>query len=320
MENINATIANAYLDPDTGLGGAHQTYKDARKENPAITLQQVRDWFQRVVAKKKNLKGYNSYVANRPKQEYQADLFFLTSGADVFKRKRRKDIVEAIDANKPAILMTDVFTKYTKVLPVENKLPGTMLHGLRKMFEMMGGKPEVLYTDEEGSFLSNLVKKGMDEDNVRLFATRGRAAFAERQIRTIKDMIIKRLAASGSRNWRDQQFLDDVCRSYNENYTNKTTEMTPYRARMPENGPTVKANLEANRKMNRAYPPIHIGDMVKIFEKKKPHEKEQVSIWSDKTYKVEDIGTDYQMNQTVYYTNSRPEPYLRHELLKVQVV
>ena len=320
MENINDTIANAYFDPMTGFRGVQQTYKQVRKENPAITLKQVRDWYERVVAKKKNLRGYNSFVASKPKQEYQADLFFLTSGADIYKRKRRKDIVEAIDANKPAILMTDVFTKYTRVLPVENKLPGTMLHGLRKMFEMMGGKPEVLYTDEEGSFLSNLVKHGMEEDDVRLFATRGRAAFAERQIRTIKDMIVKRLAASGSRNWRDQQFLDDVCKAYNEHHDHRVTEMTPYRARMPENGPTVKGRLEANRRMNRDYPPIHIGDFVKILEKKKPHEKEQISIWSDKTYKVEDIGTDYQMHQTVYYTDSRPEPYLRHELLKVQVM
>ena len=56
---------------------------------------------------------------------------------------------------------------------------------------------------------------------------------------------------------------------------------------------------------------------VKILEKKKPHEKEAVSNWSDKTYRVEDIGTDWKVDQTVYYTDYRPEPLLRHELLKV---
>ena len=316
MDNINEAIANAYFDED-GFRGVQDTYKKAKAENAAVTLQHVRDWFERTVARKKNLKGYNSFVANKPKQEYQADLFFLTSGADVHKRKRRKDIVEAIDADKPAILMTDVFTKYTRVIPVDNKLTDTVLHGLRDLFNKMGGKPEVLYTDEEGSFLSNLVKHGMEEDNVRLFCTRGRAAFAERQIRTIKGMIVKRLAYSGSRNWRDQVFLDNVTNTYNTEWDHKTTGMTPYRARMPENRPQVKAKLETNRMMNRAYPKIEIGDKVKIIEKKKPHEKEQVIIWSEKTFKVEDIGTDYQMNQMVYYTDARPEPYLRHELLKV---
>jgi hypothetical protein len=69
--------------------------------------------------------------------------------------------------------------------------------------------------------------------------------------------------------------------------------------------------------MNRTYPKINIGDSVKVLEKKKIHEKEQVPIWSDKTFKVGDVGTDYVMHQTVYYTDSRPEAYLRHELLKV---
>jgi hypothetical protein len=183
----------------------------------------------------------------------------------------------------------------------------------------MGGKPEVLYTDEEGSFLSNVVQKWMTDNGVRIFTTRGRAAFVERQIRTIKNIIVKRLAYSGSRNWRDQEFLDDVCNDYNTNYEHSVTKMTPYRARMPENRPTVKMRLESNRKMNRAYPKIEIGGNVKILDKRKPFEKEAVSHWSDKSYKVEDIGTDYQMNQTIYYLEDapRPEGYLRHELLKV---
>ena len=293
------------------------TYKQAKAENPAVTLKHVKDWFARTVARKTNLKGYNSFVASRAKQEYQADLFFMTSGADVYKRKRRKDLVEVIDAGLPAILMTDVFSKITKVLLIENKQPDTILHGLRTLFDMMGGKPEVLYTDEEGSFLSNLVKKGMEDDDVRLFATRGRAAFAERQIRTVKDMIVKRLQYSGSRVWRDQAFLNQITDTYNNEYTHRTTGLTPYQGKQPWNRQNVKASLEGHRKANRSYPKLQIGDSVKVLEKKKQHEKEQVSIWSDKTYEIEDIGTDYQMNQTVYYTNYRPDPLLRHELLKV---
>ena len=34
----------------------------------------------------------------------------MTSGADVFQPKRRKDLVEVREADKPAILMTDVFS------------------------------------------------------------------------------------------------------------------------------------------------------------------------------------------------------------------
>jgi hypothetical protein len=315
MDNINDTIADAW---EATLSGKAQLYKKAREMNPEITMKTVSDWWARNRPVKAKYRGYNSFVANYPKQEYQTDLFFLTSGADKDKLKRRSDIVEAIDANKPALLMTDVFSKYTQVVAIADKKPETVLQGLQTLFDKMHGKPELLYTDEEGSFLSKVVQKWMSDNNVRMFHTRGHAAFAERQIGTFKRMIVTRLAHSGSRNWRDQEFLDDVCKDYNTKHEHSVTGMTPYRARMPENRPTVKLRLEANRKMNRSYPTIHINDKVKILEKKKPHEKEQVSNWSDKSFTVEDIGTDWKMDQTVYYTDARAEPFLRHELLKVQ--
>ena len=115
MDSINDAIANAYFEH---FRGVQETYKKAREANPAVTLKNVRDWFERAVARKTNLKGYNSFVANKPKQDFQADLFFLTSGADKDKLKRRKDIVDAIDAHKHAILMTDLFSKNTRVCPI----------------------------------------------------------------------------------------------------------------------------------------------------------------------------------------------------------
>ena len=157
MEGINDAIANAYFEHFRGI---QQTYKQARDANPAVTLKHVRDWFERSVARKTNLRGYNSFVANKPKQEYQADLFFLTSGADKDKLKRRKDIVEAKEANKRAILMTDVFSKYTKVVAIPDKTPSTVLEGLQTLFTKMGGKPEVLYTDEEDRSFPTSSKSG----------------------------------------------------------------------------------------------------------------------------------------------------------------
>ena len=72
MDNINDAIANAYFD-EGGFRGVQQTYKKAKAENPAVTLQNVKDWFERSIARKKNLKGYNSYVASKPKQEKTAE-------------------------------------------------------------------------------------------------------------------------------------------------------------------------------------------------------------------------------------------------------
>ena len=57
----------------------------------------------------------------------------------------------------------------------------------------MGGKPETMYSDNEGSFNANIDKRYLDENNVRQLFTMGHAAYAERAIRTIKGMIYKRV-------------------------------------------------------------------------------------------------------------------------------
>ena len=99
MDNINDTIADAW---EATLRGKTQLYKKAREMNPEITVKMVSDWWARNMPDKANYRGYNSFVANYPKEEYQADLFFLTSGADKDKLKRRSDIVQAKNASKPA--------------------------------------------------------------------------------------------------------------------------------------------------------------------------------------------------------------------------
>jgi hypothetical protein len=56
-------------------GSVSSTLKDAKEKDPTITLQDVKDYFEKRFVRKQNLKGYNSYVADYPHQEYQLDLW-----------------------------------------------------------------------------------------------------------------------------------------------------------------------------------------------------------------------------------------------------
>ena len=49
------------------------------------------------------------------------------------------------------------------------------------------------------------------------------------------------------------------------------TGMTPIQARDEKNHMKVKLNLELKRKSTRKYPPVEIGDKVKIYTKKKAY-------------------------------------------------
>ena len=49
-----------------------------QKRRKTITVNDVKKWFEKNVEKKKQLSGYNSFVAPYAKYEYEIDLFFMT--------------------------------------------------------------------------------------------------------------------------------------------------------------------------------------------------------------------------------------------------
>ena len=70
----NDRIENAY---NQFYGSIANTLKDARKVDKSIKYIDVKTWFDNKFVRKKQLSGYNSFVASYPKQEYQLDLFFV---------------------------------------------------------------------------------------------------------------------------------------------------------------------------------------------------------------------------------------------------
>ena len=150
----------------------------------------------------------------------------------------------------------------------------------------MGGKPETMYSDNEGSFNSNIAKKYLKDNNVRQIYTLGHAAYAERAIRTIKGMIYKRVEHTKQK-WTD--VLYSVLLTYNVKNKSSITGMTPSEARKPGNQVDVGSHLELHRVHKRKYPTINIGDHVKLLKKKKHFDKEHISTWTATIHKVLDI-------------------------------
>ena len=70
--NMDKIIENVY---NNSYGSIKDTYNDAKKKDPSIKYDDVRRWFEKLHIRKTNLRGYNSFIADHPKQEYQIDLF-----------------------------------------------------------------------------------------------------------------------------------------------------------------------------------------------------------------------------------------------------
>ena len=228
----NKIISQVYNDP-LGFGSNRNTLKDARKLDSTITLQDIIKWKESNIERTTQLKGYNSYIANAPYEQYQIDLFFMN---------------ELPDQNyKLGLLMVDVFTKYTEVIPLKDKTEGSLLSGLMEGFNKMNHKPKTVYSDDEPALSSKYTKQFFKENNITFLITRTHAAFAERQIRTIRDMLHKRMRNSDDKQWSDH--IGYVLLTYNHKMIHNTTHMTPYDARKPQNLLQVKIILYQKQKI-----------------------------------------------------------------------
>ena len=74
MEAKDAIIKEVYYDSGA-LGSIKRTLQDAQQINPDIKEKDVKSWKDRNIQKKINLRGFNSFIASEPKEEYQMDLF-----------------------------------------------------------------------------------------------------------------------------------------------------------------------------------------------------------------------------------------------------
>jgi hypothetical protein len=276
------------------------------KKDKTITLDDVKQFVKTNVEQKKQLKGYNSFVANEAKFEYQIDLFFISL----------KDFPN--ERNIGGVLCIDVFNKCITIIPIQAKTIAVILDAIKQIINKVG-KPKNVYTDNEGAWSrGSEINKYFKDENINHIITLSHPNVSERAIRTIKDEIYKRVKLPSDKNWSD--LLYPILLKYNFKSVHNSTNLTPSEADKKENEFYAKLNLELNRVRKRRYPDVDIDDNVKIYKKKDKLDKEHISTWSSKIYKVNKVETKF--NQKYYYLegytqNQRVAPLLRHEILKV---
>ena len=310
------TIAKVYYD-QSGYGSKKATLSDARQKDKTITMDDINEFFQKNVEQKKQLRGYNSFVAPEHGYEYQVDLFFIGKKGDADLKNQKFDI---------GMVMIDIFSKYAVVIPIPSKDVGGIASGILEGINKMGKKPDIIYTDDEGALSTPAMKEYFEQQKIKHIITRTHAWFAERFIRTFKDALFKRVEnskkdavkqrnATGVDNVQWTDFIFEILLTYNNKNKHSATGHTPAEAKKPSNEIDVKLNLLSKKKHERRYPLLSIGDKVKIIRKKKVGEKERTSVWSEPNYEIAEITKSH--GQTVFKVEGMPRYYSRHEILKV---
>jgi len=84
--------------------------------------------------------------------------------------------------------MIDVLSKYAVAVPIKSKTLPDVVAGTMERLQKMKAQPKTIYTDDERGIASAEFKEYVDCEGIELYRTRNHPAFAERFIRTSKDM------------------------------------------------------------------------------------------------------------------------------------
>jgi hypothetical protein len=120
---------------EDGFGSMKETLEEARQVNPAITLEDVRLWKEKFIPRKAAMRGFNSYIAPRPKHNFQVYMFwykFEQPDAPILKYQRGPKYTGGIE--QYGILAVDSFTKYAHIESLDRKGGNKWVLALKAIF------------------------------------------------------------------------------------------------------------------------------------------------------------------------------------------
>ena len=216
------------------------------------------------------------------------------------------------------LVCIDVLSKYAVVVPIKTKNGEDVLEATKEALRKMGKKPKMIYTDDERAIAGEDFKDYVEGEGIELYRTRNHPAFAERFIRTYKDMLFKRVEADEKKGKANIQWTDynlEIMLTYNDKMKHSAINMTPSEARKDKNEFRAMINVASKAKKEKIYPELFVGDKVKIMRKKLITEEERTSHFLKGEYVVEAITE--KLGQKYYKMTDYPRALLRHEIVKV---
>ena len=138
-EEKETILRQIYYDTEHGFGSICETYKQAVKLLPDVTLSDVKELLSKQESRQlKAHRGFNSYVAHEPLQEIQIDLADFTKSAD------------ANNGFRYAFVAVDVLSKYMWAVPCKDKRPDESVRAFAEVLDQIG-TPKQIDLDEASS-------------------------------------------------------------------------------------------------------------------------------------------------------------------------
>ena len=136
------------------------------------------------------------------------------------------------------MLMINIFDKFMHVVPIKGKKEEDLASGMIECLHIMGKKPDLIFTDDEGAMNKEALQKYLKDENIEHHRTRAHPNFSERAIRTFEDMLYRRDEADekkGKQNIQWPDYMLEILLTYNNHMKHSATGFTPKEDRKPSN-------------------------------------------------------------------------------------
>jgi hypothetical protein len=204
-----ALLRSIYLNPrdPASFGSIHNLYKSAKKQNPNITLNIVRNW----------LLGQDVYTLHGLTRRNFLRRKTLSKGLYYQMQIDLVDVSNIKNKNKNyTFLLTaiDIFSRKAFAIPVKSKHGPVIVEAMKQIFKEY---PRVTFiqADHGVEFFNKDFKKYLQGKNIKLFYTSSdtKASIVERFNRTLKNRMFKYFTAYNTRSYLP--ILNDLVDAYN---------------------------------------------------------------------------------------------------------
>ena len=260
----------------------------------------------------KNIKIFINEIYSKPPKKYYA-----TNKTDVYHIDDiwSLDILDLKDYGpknnrryRYVLVILDSFSKFGWTTALKNKIAQILKDSFENIISKR--KPNLIESDRGQEFYNDIFQDFLNKNNIELHSRNSSygAVFAERFVRTIRDLLKKIVFEQGDAKWID--ILPSITKQYN-NRIHSSTKRRPIQASLKMNkGYVYKNLLDMRKKVN---PKFQINDLVRTADLgNNRFLKSDATNWSYKLYKITKI-----INYTISsYKNDNLSERYNESLLK----
>ena len=197
---------------------------------------------------------------------------------------------------KYLLVAVDCLSRYLRVEPMKTKYATEAAQAFKKMIKYK--QPLKVWVDDGTEFLGAF-KSMCEKRGIHLYSTfsEKKSAFAERNIRSLKNIFYKYLEEKWTYSYIDK--LDQFVNTINSR-VNRVTKLAPNKVTKKDVPRLVSLSAQTSI---RQKPKFYIGDFVRIVKKDKAFRKGYKQSFTDEVFEITDIPTLSPPTYSIIYAN-----------------